>query len=104
MNRLSIKEVENYLSEMKNWFIEGDSIVKNYVFVNFKEAMKFVNKLADLAEEMNHHPDIKIFNYRNVTVNLSTHSAGGVTLKDIELAKKLMSCISNDNRRETGNF
>ena len=89
MNTLSIKEIENYLMEMKNWFIENNTIVKNFVFVNFKEAMKFVNKVADLAEEVNHHPDIKIFNYRNVTINLSTHSAGGVTLKDIELAKKI---------------
>jgi len=89
MNTLSVKEIENYLMEMKNWFIENNTIVKNFVFVNFKEAMKFVNKVADLAEEVNHHPDIKIFNYRNVTINLSTHSAGGVTLKDIELAKKI---------------
>ncbi|MGB9664593.1 MAG: 4a-hydroxytetrahydrobiopterin dehydratase [Ignavibacteria bacterium] len=89
MSALTIQEIQDHLSKMKNWFIERDSIVKNFVFVNFKEAMKFVNKVADLAEEVNHHPDIRIFNYRNVTINLSTHSAGGVTLKDIELAKKI---------------
>lgn len=89
MSALTINEIQEHLSKMKNWFIEGNTIVKNFVFVNFKEAMKFVNKVADLAEEENHHPDIKIFNYRNVTINLSTHSEGGVTLKDIDLAKKI---------------
>ncbi|MCX8057697.1 MAG: 4a-hydroxytetrahydrobiopterin dehydratase [Ignavibacteria bacterium] len=87
MEIIPIKELENYLSEMKNWFIEGNSITKNFVFPNFKEAINFVNKVANLAEEKNHHPDIKIFNYRNVTINLSTHSAGGVTHKDLELAR-----------------
>lgn len=89
MEVIQIKELEKYLSEMKHWFIEGNSITKNYVFPNFKDAMKFVNKVADLAEEKNHHPDIKIFNYRNVTINLSTHSAGGVTQKDLEFARQI---------------
>lgn len=89
MKVFSIKELENLLSEMTHWFIEENTITKNYVFPNFKEAIKFVNKIAELAEEKNHHPDIKIFNYRNVTVNLTTHSAGGVTTKDIEMAKQI---------------
>lgn len=87
MEVIQIKELEKYLSEMHHWFIEGDSITKNYILPNFKEAMNFVNKIAELAEEKNHHPDIKIYNYRNVTINLSTHSAGGVTQKDLEMAK-----------------
>lgn len=89
MEVIPIKELEKYLSEMKHWFIEGNTITKNYVFPNFKDAMKFVNKIAEIAEERNHHPDIKIFNYRNVTINLSTHSAGGVTQKDLEFARQI---------------
>lgn len=91
MKPLSIDEIKNYLEEMTHWFIEGNSIVKNYIFHDFKEAIKFVNKIAQLADEKNHHPDIKIFKYRNVTINLSTHSVGGVTLKDIDLAKLIDS-------------
>jgi 4a-hydroxytetrahydrobiopterin dehydratase len=89
MERIPINELEQQLSQMKHWFIEGDTITKNYVFANFKEAIEFVNKVAEIAEEKNHHPDIKIFNYRNVTINLSTHSAGGVTIKDLEMAKQI---------------
>lgn len=89
MEKLDYKSIDNYLQQMKNWFIENDTIIKNYVFANFKEAIEFVNKVAQLAEEKNHHPDIKIFNYRNVTIILSTHSVGGVTQKDIELAKEI---------------
>lgn len=87
MEVIPTKELEKYLSQMTHWFIEGETITKNFVFPNFKDAIKFVNKVAELAEEKNHHPDIKIFNYRNVTINLSTHSAGGVTQKDLEMAR-----------------
>ncbi len=86
MEVIPIKDLEKHLEQMKHWFIEGNSITKNYVFPNFKEAISFVNKIAEIAEEKNHHPDLKIFNYRNVTVNLTTHSAGGVTQKDLEMA------------------
>lgn len=89
MDVIPIKELEKYLDDMKHWFIERNSITKNYVFPNFKDAIKFVNKIAELAEEKNHHPDIKIFNYRNVTINLTTHSAGGVTHKDLEFARQI---------------
>ncbi len=89
MERLDYKELDNHLQQMKNWFFENETIIKNYVFVNFKDAIAFVNKVANLTEEKNHHPDIKIHNYRNVTIILTTHSVGGVTQKDIELAKEI---------------
>lgn len=91
MDIIPIEQLENYLADMKHWFIEGSTITKNYVFPNFKDAINFVNKIADLAEKENHHPDIKIFNYRNVTISLSTHSVGGVTEKDIKFAKSVDS-------------
>lgn len=89
MEKLNYKELDNHLQQMKNWFFENETIIKNYVFANFKDAISFVNKVANLAEEKNHHPDIKIHNYRNVTIVLTTHSVGGVTQKDIELAKEI---------------
>lgn len=89
MDKLTEQEIEMQLKGMKNWNFTANEITKNFVFPNFVEAINFVNKIANLAEEKSHHPDIKIFNYRNVTISLTTHSAGGVTQKDIDLAKAI---------------
>ncbi len=89
MEKLSEHEIETYLKGLNNWSFLYNEIQKNFVFPNFMEAINFVNKIANLAEEKNHHPDIKIFNYRNVTISLATHSVGGVTKKDIDLAKAI---------------
>ena len=56
------------------------------LFANFAEAMAFVNKVADAAEEANHHPDILVHGYKHVRLTLSTHSAGGITENDFALA------------------
>jgi 4a-hydroxytetrahydrobiopterin dehydratase len=67
------------------WRLEGGEIVREATFADFKEAMSFVNRVADLAEARNHHPDIAV-SWNKVTLRLSTHSAGGITAADIELA------------------
>lgn len=67
------------------WSHEGDSISKQFEFESFPTGITFVNLLADAAEEANHHPDIDI-RYNKVTITLSTHSEGGVTEKDLDLA------------------
>ena len=67
------------------WLLKGKSIIKTFKFEAFMEAISFVNAVADLAEEVNHHPDIEIL-YTRVKINLSTHSEGGVTDKDISLS------------------
>jgi 4a-hydroxytetrahydrobiopterin dehydratase len=63
-------------------------IHKRFTFGNFKEAMAFVNQVAELAESADHHPDILV-NYKRVTLTLSTHSAGGLTQKDFDLASHI---------------
>ena len=68
--------------------MKNGEITKLYKFPDFKEAMGFVNRVADLAEEADHHPDILI-RYNKVTLTLSTHSAGGLTEKDSQLARKI---------------
>ena len=70
------------------WELKAAEIAKLYKFKDFKEAMGFVNRVADLAEEADHHPDILI-RYNKVTLTLSTHSAGGLTEKDFQLARKI---------------
>ncbi len=83
--KLSREEVENKLG---NWKVDSDKIEKEFSFEDFKGSMGFVNKVANEAESMNHHPEIDI-NFNKVEIELSTHSEGGVTDKDIELAGKI---------------
>lgn len=81
-------EIKERLSSLKGWQRSGDAIEKSFEFRDFKEAMGFVNRVGDAAEEMDHHPSIEV-NYNKVRLMLSTHSAGGITYKDFSLAKKV---------------
>jgi 4a-hydroxytetrahydrobiopterin dehydratase len=71
------------------WRRDGDAIVRELKFGDFKQAVAFVNRVAEAAEEANHHPDITIHGYNNVRLTLSTHSAGGITDADFALAGRL---------------
>jgi len=75
---------------MGGWEREGDSLTHEFEFANFVGSVDFVNRLTPLAEEMNHHPDLSI-SWNKVTVSLSTHSEGGITENDFELAAKIDS-------------
>ncbi|HUK55333.1 MAG TPA: 4a-hydroxytetrahydrobiopterin dehydratase [Nitrospiria bacterium] len=86
--RLSTTEIQKKLKELDLWELAGNAIKKQYVFDSFMPAIRFVNRVADLAEAADHHPDITI-HYRKVTMVLSTHSAGGLTPKDFALARKI---------------
>ena len=78
------------LSNLENWdVVEDKAIVRTFVFQDFKGALKFVNKVGDLAEKYNHHPDIHLVEYKKVKIVLTTHSVGGITEKDITLAKEI---------------
>ena len=72
-----------------DWEIEDKSLVKEFEFANFSEAIKFVNKILPLAEEANHHPDLLIHSYKKVKIILYTHDEDKVTDKDYLLAKKI---------------
>ena len=74
---------------MAEWSEDGDALVRDFQFKDFAGAMAFVNKVADLAEEANHHPDILVHGWNNVRLTLSTHSEGGVTEKDRALAERI---------------
>ncbi len=71
------------------WSLKDNTIEKEFTFKNFKEALDFVNKVGELAESVNHHPDIFLHNWRNVTLSLTTHNAGHLTEKDTILAEKV---------------
>lgn len=70
------------------WENNGQQLVRVFTFPDFKQALNFVNKVGELAETAQHHPDITI-SYNKVTLALSTHSEGKVTEKDFALAQKL---------------
>jgi 4a-hydroxytetrahydrobiopterin dehydratase len=85
---LSNEEVQEQLGGLSGWSREGDTIEKVFELDDFKGSVGFVDRLTPLAEEMNHHPDLKI-SWNKVTVSLSTHSEGGLTAADFELAGKI---------------
>ncbi len=85
---LSENDAKKQLKELSGWSQAKGEISKNYKFSNFIAAMAFVNHVADLAETMDHHPDILI-QYNKVKLTLSTHSAGGLTDLDFTLARKI---------------
>jgi len=84
----NIQEIKAKVRNLKGWIFKESKIEKTFEFKNFLESIEFVNKVSKIAEELNHHPDIEI-NYNKVTVSLSTHEEGGVTDKDITLAKTI---------------
>ena len=71
------------------WRRENDEIVREWQLGDFAEAMAFVNRGAELAEESNHHPDILIYGWNKVRLSLTNHSAGGLTDADFEMAGKI---------------
>jgi len=87
---LSDIEIQRELGSLPGWARRADVLTRQYSFRNFSESMAFVNKVADSAEAANHHPDIDI-RYSKVTLTLSTHDSGGITQKDIDLARAIDS-------------
>jgi 4a-hydroxytetrahydrobiopterin dehydratase len=81
MAQLSRADAERWLQTVDGWTLDGDAIRKTFVFPDFVAAVAFVNRLAPEAEAADHHPDILI-QYKRVSLTYSTHSAGGLTLKD----------------------
>jgi 4a-hydroxytetrahydrobiopterin dehydratase len=83
---LSDEEVEGRLEAVAGWRREDDRIVRDLVFDDFAAAMVFVNEVAGAAEAANHHPDILIHGWNKVRLEVTNHSAGGLTDADFELA------------------
>jgi 4a-hydroxytetrahydrobiopterin dehydratase len=90
MSLLSDTEVEHRMSGVPHWHAgEGRSIVRDFALANFAEAIAFVNRVAEAAEVANHHPDILLHGWNRVRLTLSTHSQGGLTDADFELAAQI---------------
>ncbi len=86
--KLGDGEVEYSLAAIKGWTRTGNAIAKTFVFEKFLDGIAWVGKVAAAAERLDHHPDLDI-RYTKVTATLSTHSAGGLTRLDFDLAKEM---------------
>jgi 4a-hydroxytetrahydrobiopterin dehydratase len=90
MARLNDQQIEEKLGGLEGWERSGDAISKRFELDDFKGSVDFVNRLTTEAEDMNHHPDLEI-SWNKVTVTVTTHSEGGLTDGDFELAKRIDS-------------
>ena len=97
MELLSIKQINENILKLSDWNLEdnGKSIIKNFKFNNFKEAVDFINKISEVAETENHHPDIKLYDYSKIEIKLTTHSVKGLTEKDFKVAFEIDNICKN---------
>lgn len=83
-------EVNRYISQIPNWeVLDFKKIRREFKFKDFKEAIAFVNRVADIAEAEGHHPDILVYQWNKVRIELSTHAIGGLSENDFILAAKI---------------
>ena len=88
MAKLTQAEIDDALRGLPGWSIRNGMLIKTYKHQTFPEAIVFVNAVAHLAELANHHPDIDI-RYTNITLSLVTHDQGGLTGRDVDLARQV---------------
>jgi 4a-hydroxytetrahydrobiopterin dehydratase len=91
--RLSDIAIQRELGRLPGWSRRGDTLVKSFQFPAFMRGIDFVNRVAQAAEAADHHPDVDI-RYTKVTCTLSTHSAGGITQKDLDLAAEIERAVA----------
>ena len=87
MSKLTAKQLREALLECPDWDRKGKSIVRTYAFEDFPQAIRFVQRVARVAEKAWHHPDIQI-SWNRVTLTLSTHDEGGLTGQDVHMARQ----------------
>jgi len=88
MTLLERDEIDARVRELDGWDLEGEAIVKQFKESDFTSAVGFLNRIVPVANEMNHHPDVSV-SWDTVTVMITTHSAGGLTASDFDLAERI---------------
>lgn len=88
---LTRSEFQQYLDAVSGWQVAGEakSIQKEFVLKDFKQALAFVNKTGEIAENEGHHPDINLHNWKKVTITLKTHAINGLSINDFIMAAKI---------------
>lgn len=92
MAKLSDETITSALAGLPGWSLVDATLTKAFTFKTFPDGIAFVDRVALAAEEAGHHPDITI-NYSRVTLSLSTHDEGGVTVKDVSLAQRIETLV-----------
>ena len=93
MDKLSTEAIERRMADFEDWVLMGESLQRTFGFDDFAGAMVFVNSVAELAERLQHHPDIMI-RYSKVTLTLTTHDAGGLSERDFEFARAIDEVVA----------
>lgn len=86
--KLSAEEILTSLAELDYWKVIDSKLLKRFKFANFAESLNFINKVGEIAETHDHHPDIN-FGWGYAEIYLTTHDAGGITISDITVAKEI---------------
>ena len=93
MPRLDDAAIAAGLADLADWSRDGDAIVRTVRRKDFRDAVAFIGAIADAAERVNHHPDLCLRRYRTVEIRLTTHSEGGITERDLGLARVIETLI-----------
>lgn len=90
--KLSAKEIEKELKSLEGWETVENKLKKRFAFADFAESLNFVNKVSEIAEEFDHHPDIS-FGWGYAEINLTTHDRGGITEFDFAVASEIEKIV-----------
>jgi 4a-hydroxytetrahydrobiopterin dehydratase len=95
MSTLTGAEAQALVAEVPGWTVADQTLTREFVFPGFPEAIAFVNRVAELAQQQDHHPDICI-SYRKVRLTFSTHKLGGLSRNDFIMAAKVAELMNDD--------
>jgi 4a-hydroxytetrahydrobiopterin dehydratase len=87
-DKLNEESIQGWIESRRGWKLKDRSVTKEFKFPSFRSAIVFVNRIATLADEQNHHPDIDV-RYDMVRIALTTHDAGGITENDLRMAEQI---------------
>jgi 4a-hydroxytetrahydrobiopterin dehydratase len=93
-------EVERYLEKVPGWKLEDGVVRRALRFPDFRTLIAFVNRLADAAEEEQHHPDFLVYGYRRMRIDFATHSIGGLSLNDFIMAARVSKLLETEPAEE----
>ena len=88
IEKLNSESIRGWLGTHRGWKRQANKLTKDFSFPSFRDSIVFVNRIASVADQFNHHPDIDV-RYSTVTVSVTTHDAGGITSKDLDLAEQI---------------
>jgi 4a-hydroxytetrahydrobiopterin dehydratase len=94
--RLDRSEAEERLNRLDGWSVREDHLVKTFEFPDFVSAVSFVNRVAEVAEQAGHHPDIHL-SWGKVVLELTSHDAGGLTVRDFDLAASIDGLVGTES-------